>query len=108
MGFYELNSRIREDSLIRAFHDVDGACQWQLGTRKDLEKASKHRPAEQLLEQFQVGSNRMRFETCWCKQNDDSPAYIRAIRGVNPEFLKNETDLSFKFAKVLGQKSVER
>ena len=39
---------------------------------------------------------------------DDSPANIRAIRGVNPEFLKNETDLSFKFAKVLGQKSVER
>ena len=50
-------------------------------------------PPEQRLEQLKLGSKRVRFDTCWYRRNEVTPAYIRA-------FQRHTCNLSFKFRTV--------
>ena len=61
------------------FHDVDGACQWRFVIQKVWERLSDIDPkftAEQWPEQLQLGSNEVRFETCWYKSDDSTPSSV--------------------------------
>ena len=44
-------------------------------------KRLPHITAEEWLEQLDLGSTGVRFETCWCKSEDNTPAFSRAIQG---------------------------
>ena len=109
----------------RIFHYIDGACLWNRASEKVMKRLPNIDPRstkEAWLEQFTLGSNRVRFETCWHNHDDDTPAYIRAIQCdcsrpvVNPELSKkryrniarmDECHLSFKFPAVPRQNSFE-
>ena len=73
---------------------IDGARRWNSVVEKTIQKLPNNDPrstAEARLDQVRLGTNSFRFETCWHKQDDDTPAKIRAIQGrcsrppVNPE-----------------------
>ena len=80
------------------FQDIDGALPWKSviqKVRNRLPNTDPNETAEEWLEQLKWRSNSVRFETCWHKHDDHTPAYIRAIPDhclrpmVNPEFFKN-------------------
>ena len=48
--------------------------------KKRLPNIDPNETAEEWLEQFQLGSNRVHVETCWRKHDDNTPVYIRAIQ----------------------------
>ena len=98
-------------------HDVDGACQWCLAIQKvrerfpnfDLRFTSKQR-----LEQLKLGSNRIRFETCWYIVDDSTPASFRAIQGrcsgpsENPECFKHVIQFSHGWTNVIYHSSSQQ
>ena len=49
--------------------------------RKRVPHIEPNFTAEAWLEQLKWRSSRVRFETCWLMNDDDTPGYIRAIQG---------------------------
>ena len=103
------------------FLGVDGACQGQ-SVRNGLLNIDPNFTADEWLEHMNFGSKRVRFETCWHKHADDTPAYNRAIQGAlletncEPRVLQthdrksarmDECNLSFMLPAVPRQTSVE-
>ena len=91
------------------FHDVDGACLWRSVMRKVKKRLPSIDPNDKWLEQIQLGSNRVRFESCWYKSDDSTPAYIHATYSrpcSRPTAWVDECTLSLMFPAVPRHNSV--
>ena len=70
--------------------------------------------AEQWLEQFKLGSNGVRFETCWCKSDNSTLAYVRALQGhckrtiANAKFFKNLIEIPHGWTYVIYHSSSQQ
>ena len=101
--------------MIRTtFQDVDDACHWKsVGqkVRKRLPNIDPNFTLEGWLEPLNLGSSRVRFGTCWLKDDDDTPAHTRAIQShrsraiVKLEFFKNVIEVPHGWTNVLYHSS---
>ena len=99
------------------FHDIDGACPWTLVLVKVMRKFPKVGPktnAEERLEELKMGSNRVRFQNCWHKHDDDTLVQSRAIQGhcsrliVSPEFFQNVIECPHGWTHVIHHSSSQQ
>ena len=71
------------------FHHIDGVCPWNSVVENIMKKLPNIDPrstAEAWVEQLKLGSKRVRFESCWHKHVEDTPAYIPSRPIAIPEF----------------------
>ena len=106
---------IHENSQVRAeFHDIDGVTSVVEKNMKKFTKINPRTTTGAWLEQLNMGPNRLRFETCWHKKDDDTSAYIRAIQGhcsrssANPEFFKNMIEIPQGWTNVICHSSSQQ
>ena len=81
-------------------------------SEKGFQTSTPELTAEEWLEQSR--SNRVRFETCWHKHDDETPAFFRAFQGhcsrplVNPKFFGKMIEIPHRWTNVIYHSSSQQ